>query len=200
MSDRTSFKKAVLPHLDHLHAVARSMIRDRSRTGELVMQTLITARDRFDRNATQGHIRSWLTDIMKSLWTDQFQETRCSTTIRRDHEPEVLRASGSDLGTAEEPEVPDLFQRDDVREALMNIPAKFRRTLILASMEEMDEEKLARELDLSISTVRHRIVRGRRLLKSELDSRMSRMEPFRRGGSDGTVHHKNDETESSNPE
>jgi len=56
-----------------------------------------------------------------------------------------------------------------VRRALAEIPSGFRSAVILRDLEGLSYEEIAEVLDVTVGTVKSRILRGRRLLKTILD-------------------------------
>jgi predicted RNA polymerase sigma factor len=56
-----------------------------------------------------------------------------------------------------------------VRRALAEVPAIFRSAIILRDLEGLSYEEIAEVLEVSVGTVKSRILRGRRMLKEILD-------------------------------
>lgn len=56
-----------------------------------------------------------------------------------------------------------------VRKALATVPSKFRSAVILRDLEGLAYEEIAEVLEVSVGTVKSRILRGRRILKENLE-------------------------------
>jgi RNA polymerase sigma-70 factor (ECF subfamily) len=64
-----------------------------------------------------------------------------------------------------------------VRRALAAVPALFRSAVILRDLEGLSYEEIAEVVDVSVGTVKSRILRGRRMLKEILDPLLRASQP-----------------------
>jgi RNA polymerase sigma-70 factor, ECF subfamily len=64
-----------------------------------------------------------------------------------------------------------------VRRALASVPPVFRSAVILRDLEGLSYEEIAEVLEVSVGTVKSRIMRGRRLLKEILDPLLRAPQP-----------------------
>jgi RNA polymerase sigma-70 factor (ECF subfamily) len=60
-------------------------------------------------------------------------------------------------------------RREQVRAAVLELPADFREAVVLCELEEMSYEEAARALDCPVGTIRSRLHRGRALLLAKLE-------------------------------
>ena len=172
MTDDGRFRREVLPHLEHLHSVARSMIQDRANTGDLVLQTLMKARDQYLREKPEDDVRSWLTRIMNELWLDRFR----SGSVHDGRRTPEGRTDRSGAGIREAPDDEHWIEGvefEDVREALMRISAPYRRLLVLSMSDQLDVHAVAEQQDIAPKRVRWQFERAKQLLKEELTNRDS---------------------------
>jgi RNA polymerase sigma-70 factor, ECF subfamily len=64
-----------------------------------------------------------------------------------------------------------------VRRALADVPPVFRSAVILRDLEDLSYEEIAEVLEVSVGTVKSRIMRGRRMLKEILDPLLNVPQP-----------------------
>ena len=127
-----------------------------------------------------GHYRrdlpfeNWLYRIMSNLFVDELRR-RPKARIHSLDTP-VGGDSGESNAYLEIPDSRDNPERvvlheeldEQIQRALEMLPADFRMTVILADIEGMSYEEISQTMGCSLGTVRSRLHRGRKMLRSRL--------------------------------
>jgi len=161
----TSFDEVVLPHLDAAYRLARSLTRNDDDAKDVVQEASLRA-FRYFRTFTGGSGRAWFFRIVRNTcygWrghagrvvTDMFDEEQHSSD-RPASDPETLL-----LQTA---------HATVIARAMRNLPARFRRLLVLREFEGLSYRELANALEIPIGTVMSGLSRARQALRDALDS------------------------------
>ena len=157
------FEDAAIPHLADVYRLARQ-ISNQDRAPELVQETYLRAWKYFDSFAQGTNCRSWLFRILHNVWQD--------ASHRRRLEIPLLEREDTFIEPYYDWE--DEFIRDelsaDLQDALAQVPAVYRWAILLADVEELSYQEIARVMDCPVGTVMSRINRGRRTLAQLLRS------------------------------
>ena len=173
MADPTSdneaaFRQYVLPELDVLYRVGRSLTRSHADTEDLVQETLIRAYraiDRFDGR----HPRAWL---LTSLRNAQINRTRRRRPeLLHDPDVELERLAATSIGDEDDPEhhVVDPVFDARVRDALDALPDRFRLPVELVDLAGLSYQEAAAQLDVPVGTVMSRLHRARKRMRNQLE-------------------------------
>ena len=109
-----------------------------------------------------GSMEGWLSRIVTNAFLDEVRRKRRRPVDPLPDDPErLLPASpGADSPT-------DRLS-DDVQAALARLPEEFRAAVVLCDVVGLNYEEIGEALDVPVGTVRSRIHRGRRLLRTAL--------------------------------
>ena len=165
LTDEAAFERYVLPEVEVLLRVARSMTRNAADAEDLVQDTMLRAFrgiSRFDGR----YPRAWLLTILRNAHVNRNRRRR----------PELLR--DADAGTSlletqtpyDSAEAVAVGQTFDhvVEDALARLPERYRRVVELVDMEGLSYRGAAESLGVPLGTVMSRLHRARRRIRDQL--------------------------------
>jgi len=161
-----AFEQFVLPEVDVLLRVARSLTRHDADAEDLVQDTLLRAFraiDHFDGR----HPRAWLFTILRNAHHNRHRRRR----------PELLRdgnqaARQADLVDSRErvDSIVETTLGADVERALRTLTPPFRQVVSLVDIGGLSYAEAARVLDIAEGTVMSRLHRARRRVREQLEA------------------------------
>ena len=128
---------------------------------DLVQEALLRVRKGLE-TYQPGSMEAWLSRIVTNVFLDEVRRKRRRPVEALPENPERLLPSspGADEATDSLP--------DDVQAALRRLPEDFRTAVVLCDVVGLSYEEIADALAVPVGTVRSRIHRGRRLLRTSL--------------------------------
>ena len=157
--------------MDILYNYALRMTGNTEDADDLVQETYLKAYRFWDKYEKGTNIRAWLFRIMKNSYINRYRkETKEPETV--DYEQiqnfyNSIRNESTDTNDLQEKIFGGLLE-DDVTRALESLPEDFRTVVILCDIEGLTYEEIAEFVDCPIGTVRSRLHRGRRMLRTQL--------------------------------
>ena len=134
------------------------------------------------RGFRQGSsLKTWLyrISVRQALnhrrWCWRHHRQQVSIDVEEEGRSAALDLPGADASPFEQLETAEMQAR--VRQALDEVPTIFRSAVILRDLEGLSYEEVAEVLEVSVGTVKSRILRGRRLLREILDPLMHPAQP-----------------------
>jgi len=158
---------------DGLYGYAMVLSRDRTEAEDLVQETCVRAVKAIESLQPGSNAKSWLFTILRNIWLNQVRQRRAAPKIVE------LDVDDSTLGMAVESSKDPLalyvskVERDQVREAIRQLPGEFREIIVLREYEELSYQEIAALLDCPAGTVMSRLGRARSKLRSLLSSTLS---------------------------
>jgi len=152
--------EALFVHRDFLRGIARAMLADVDHADDAVQQTFLRALT----HPPQRHgVRAWLATVLKNIVRNQLRGQR----RRESHERNAVRRLR--VPTPEE-----IAEREALRkrvlDAVLALDEPYRTTVLLRWFEDRTPNEIARELEISPTTVRTRLHRALARLRARLDA------------------------------
>jgi RNA polymerase sigma-70 factor (ECF subfamily) len=165
-----AFEQETLPHIDSLYGFAIRLRGNAEDADDLVQETYLKAYRFWDSYDQGTNVRAWLFRILKNSFINLYR--------KKSPEPymvefcETIKPVSQHQGAADTTNLQDLLSHnlleDDVSSAVSNLPEEFRTVVILSDIEGFTYEEIARFVHCPLGTVRSRLHRARKLLRSAL--------------------------------
>ena len=148
-------------HGRFMYTVAYRLAGNDEDAQDLVQESLIRVKRGLERYEP-GSLEGWLARIVTNVFLDEVRRRRRRPTDALPDDPErVLPPSpGADEVSTQ--------LSDDIQAALAALPDEFRVPVVLCDVADQSYEQIAATLGVPVGTVRSRLHRGRRMLRTML--------------------------------
>ncbi len=169
-----AFNTLVLAYQDSIYNLAFRILGDEEIAADATQVAFISAFRKLD-SFRGGSFRAWLARIVTNACYDEMrrQKSRPSQPLEPEDEygDEIENASwlidpAGDLETISD----DLALEQAIQHCLNALPADFRAVLVLSDIHGMDYAEIARVVRAPIGTVKSRLARARKRLRSDLQN------------------------------
>lgn len=163
--DTTAFGDLVERHQTRIYAVCLRILADPEDARDAAQDAFVTAFRKL------GQFRG---DAAFTTWLHRIAVNACYDELRRAKRRPMLHAVADDDDRAPEPGPSTADHADeiagtvDATRALAAVPDDFRIALVLADVEDLPYEEIARVLEVPVGTVKSRVHRGRIALSKAL--------------------------------
>jgi RNA polymerase sigma-70 factor (ECF subfamily) len=148
-------------HGRFLYNVAYRLTGNDEDARDLVQEALLRIRKGL-QSYRPGSLEAWLSRIVTNVFLDEVRRRRRRPLEALPDDPERLLPPSPSADEATD------SLSDEVQRALRRLPEDFRAAVVLCDVVGLSYEDIAAALDVPVGTVRSRIHRGRRLLRSAL--------------------------------
>lgn len=175
--DEQAFKELVGKYERALYFHILRMIRDKEQVEDLVQETFVKAFDNLNSYSTNYAFSTWLYRIATNHTIDYLRKKKLQTLSidepvkTRDGDMQMQlpdESSGADRGIMRRQ------RRQMVREAIEELPQKYRKVIQMRHMEEKTYQEIAEILELPLGTIKAHIFRARELLYKALKDKRER--------------------------
>ena len=155
------FERDALQHLDALYNFALYLARNPPDAEDLVQETYLRA-FRFSHRFEPGtHLRAWLFQILRNTFLTFYRLRGRETAVAEDGVPDWDVPMFHDA-PEESSRISDVHT--DLERAMRRLPEEFRSVLLLAEVEGLPLEDVARVMACPVGTVKSRIFRAKERL------------------------------------
>jgi RNA polymerase sigma-70 factor (ECF subfamily) len=151
------------------YGVAFRLTGNRSEAEDLLQETYLRAYRFFYRYDSAMPFASWLYRIMTNLHIDQMRKKKRFKLISLDDRTNDEEIQVADPGGQTDLNLMDDTLAEPLQLALRATNADFRMAVILADIEGLSYEEIAEIMESSVGTVRSRIHRGRKQIRTYLE-------------------------------
>jgi RNA polymerase sigma-70 factor (ECF subfamily) len=175
-SEERAFEALMRRYNRRLFRVARSVLRDESAAEDAVQEAYIRAFTHLDRYQPTGSFGAWLTRIALNEALMLRRRTRNDTVSLDDVDEATLvvaRGAMADTTTSSDG-LEAAHARQLLEQAIDALPETFRTVFVLRVVEQLSINETAACLDLNSATVKTRLHRAHRRLRTDLSRRLNR--------------------------
>jgi len=162
------FAVYVLPEIEVLLRVARTLTRNHADAEDLVQDTLVRAYQAIDR-FDGAHPRAWLLTILRNTHINRIRRRRPELLDDPDRTMATVTNSASGAQSPEALVVGATFDAV-VEDAFRNLPDDFRRAVELVDINQLTYAQAAEVMDVPVGTIMSRLHRARHRIRDRLAS------------------------------
>jgi RNA polymerase sigma-70 factor (ECF subfamily) len=159
------FQRDALQHLNALYNFAMYLTRNPPEAEDLVQETYLRAYRGFGGFEQGTNLKAWLYRILTNTFINSYRAREREAAVAEDGVPDwdtpMFHDTPLDEGRAME-------AHTDLERALRRLPEEFRTVLLLAEVEGMPLEEVARVMACPVGTVKSRIFRAKERLRGLL--------------------------------
>ena len=158
---RAEVERLSLSELPWLYTCAVYLTKERGMAEDLVQDTYWQAFCRLGTYEPGTNCRVWLLSILRKIFVHRYR--------KRVGKPEMidwnkLHQDYESIVTTQSPSISQ-FNHREVESAIKVLPEENRLAIVLVDIEELSYQEAARVMECSISRLRSRLSRGRRMLQ-----------------------------------
>lgn len=169
--DQRAFQELLKRYRRSVYSLTYRMVGHREEARDLAQEVFIRAFRSLHRYDASRPFSSWIFKIASNLCIDYYRKKRLSTVSIQDTfdgEEERPRVELVDTGPTPDEIFQSRRERDRLEVLLRSLPPRYRVVVLLRHKEDMSYEEIADELDVPIGTVKARLHRAHRLLRTKL--------------------------------
>lgn len=171
LGDQRAFGELVDLYKDKIYHLAYRMLNNRHEAEDIVQETFLRVYLHLDRFDTAQKFSTWIYRIGTNLCIDRLRKRKPSYSL----DAELTTSEGADGyamiasdGHTPESELLLSETQETVRQAIQQLPDKYKPVVILRYMQDLSLQEIGDVLGLPVTTVKTRVHRGREFLRNKI--------------------------------
>ena len=161
--DQTAFGKLIEAYQRPVYNLAYRMLNNSGEAEEAAQEAFIRAYTRLHTYNPDHKFSTWMLSITSNYCIDLIRKRR-ALLLSIDEPLPPHPALMSDGQKGPEAQMEKSEQQDMVQSLLQELPEDYRQTVVLRYWHEMSYEEIAEMMDTTVSAIKSRLFRARRLL------------------------------------
>lgn len=159
-------------HVEMVYRIAVMYLKEPAAAGDVVQDVFVKLMEWLAREHFKGeeHVKHWLIVTVKNTCLDQLRKVKNHRAEQLENENDAAAAKNGGAGIVwQAGQGPDGERLQQVHEALMDLPEKYRLVIYLFYFEGYSSAEIAGMLRINHGTVRSRLRAARRRMKLLLE-------------------------------
>ena len=179
-----AFSELVRRFKEPITAFALRMLNDPQKALDVAQETFVNVYVHAQSYRPVASFQGWLYRIAHNLAINELRRRKREQAVSIDApldpgRPDGPRFEPPDAAPTAEESILGRERMEVVRRCVASLPAKYRSAIVMKDMQGLTFEEIAVILDCPESTVKSRVMRGRRMIRSRLEAIMSPTTPRR---------------------
>jgi RNA polymerase sigma-70 factor (ECF subfamily) len=175
--DEAAIRVLVRRHNQRLFRVARAIVRSDAEAEDVVQASYVKAFTHLDGFRGDAQLSTWLTRIAVNEASGRLRRRRPTTgleqvDLERGHSAQIIQFPSIGMPLDPETEMSRQEMRGVLEAAIDQLPAGFRAVFVMRDVEGLSIEETAQHLSIKPETVKTRLHRARRLLRTSIEAQL----------------------------
>lgn len=169
--DIQAFTELITNYKDKIFHLAYRMLSNVQEAEDITQETFLRVYSNLDRYDEEHKFSTWIFRIATNLCIDRIRKKKANYSLDENWNDEDGLDWYSRLpsqGKSPEEEAISSEEQNQIHQAIMNLPSKYRVIMILRYIQDLSIQEISEVVNLSNSTVKTRLHRGREYLRKQL--------------------------------
>lgn len=158
--DEQAFSELILRYQTSVFNVCYRILHERSEAEDMAQESFVRAHERLSTFDVERPFGPWIRRVAANLCLNHLSSQKLTTGL--DDERDADDGQGPEM-------IQEALERSEqIRRALVSLPAHYRLVVELRHYQEMSYDEIAAELEIPLSDVKSHLFRARKLLAEKL--------------------------------